>query len=126
MATSITVHTDERYVEVVHCEVLTRAELEDARTRSARLLAEHGLVRLLVDGRAADVGTIGSLDIFEFTSGHPTELPSIGRLRMALVVPHEHAEFARFVETVAQNRGVNLRLFFDLSEARAWLAGPDT
>lgn len=125
MTTSITVHADAQYLEVVHRDVLTRAEIEDARAQTARLLAEHGLVRLLIDGRAADVNKLSSLDIFEITSGHTTELPSIGLLRMALLVPEAHAEVARFTETVAQNRGINLRLFYDPDEARTWITGQD-
>ncbi|HET6600136.1 MAG TPA: hypothetical protein VFG60_09245 [Burkholderiaceae bacterium] len=125
MTTSITVHADARYIEVVHRDLLTRTELEDARVQTARLLAENGLVRLLIDGRQADMSAVSHLDVFEFTSGHAAELPSIGLLRMALLVAEAQAEVARFVETVAQNRGVNLRLFFDVNEAQAWITGQD-
>ena len=125
MATSIDVRQDGQYVEVVHRGTLTREELEDARAQTARLLSEHGLMRLLIDGRAADVSSLSNLDVFEFSAGHVSTLPSIGTLRMALVVPDEHAQTARFVETVAQNRGVNLCVFLDADTARGWLTNVD-
>lgn len=124
MTTSIDVRPDGQYLEVVHRGVLTRDELEAARTEATRLLREHGLLRLMVDGRAADITGLSDVDMFEFAAAHSSALPAVDRLRMALVVPRAHAEVARFAETVAQNRGVNLRIFFDAGSARDWLTGP--
>ena len=44
--------------------------------------------------------------------------------RMAYVERSENLEKARFAETVAKNRGVNVRLFASLEEAAGWLSLP--
>lgn len=61
VVTSINVRLEDgQYVEVVHRGVLTREELEGACARTARLLSDHGLMRLLIDGRGADVGGLST------------------------------------------------------------------
>lgn len=122
MPTSLKVFPEERYVEVIHRGPLTLAELEDARVRSAELLSEWGLSRLLVDGRDADISALTGIEAFEFSASHVSVLPSIATLRIAIVTRQEHVEEARFAETVARNRAVNVRVFQDREEACRWLA----
>ena len=48
----------------------------------------------------------------------------IGKVsKLALVRPLAMFGADRFMETVAVNRGINLKLFEDLDEAIAWLKG---
>ena len=123
MVTSVRVEDQAKYVEVIHQGAVTLEELEGARREAADQLARHGITRLLIDGRGADISAISDTDTFDFSAAHVSTFKELALLRIALVVHPDHAQLTRFAETVAQNRAVNLRIFFDASSARDWLAG---
>ena len=109
---------DAGYVSGTLTGDLEQDELNAARGEMNALLMSNKCKRLLVD--ATDVLHMQSVfSDFEFTAEHQTELP-LGTSH-AVVVQPEHMEHMQFVEDVAQNRSVNLRLFTDKSAAIDWL-----
>jgi len=68
-----------------------------------------------------DGPTMGTSSIFSVVQ----ERSSMGRelRRIAYVDAARDPEKTKFAETVARNRGVNVRLFGSVEEAKQWLAG---
>lgn len=88
-----------------------------------QLCANRGSTALLIeenlDGPGMPVG-----EIYRIVS-EGTEYPIARALKVAFVnVNTEHpASSVRFAETVARNRGVNIRAFRNVQDAQAWLLG---
>lgn len=103
---------------------MSPAEVREAALASLALGKEHGISRYLGDCRALPVETGAVLDIYELVELYA----SMGldrRIREALVIagPARPREDLDFYETVARNRGFNVRIFDDMEAARAWLMG---
>ncbi|MFP4467261.1 MAG: hypothetical protein ACLFP1_09430 [Candidatus Goldiibacteriota bacterium] len=77
------------------------------------------LRKLLLDshGFIGQPGTFQDYDLAEFIS--PLVANEIDKI--AFFHPIETAEFSRFFETAARNKGVNVKEFTDRNEAEKWL-----
>ena len=115
---SVQIHEADGCVEVVHHGLTTRDELEDVRGEIDLLLGKTGNTCVLIDSRDADLGLLRVVDTYEFSSTFPRR----PRVRVAVVVAPTQADQSLFMETVARNRGTNIRVFFDLDKARRWLS----
>ena len=113
---------DAGYVYLTLSGAITDTELKAARGEANAELDAHGCRRLLVDATAI-TRMQPIVDDFEFTTEHNKTLPP--GTRHAVVIRSEHREHMQFVEDVAQNRGIDLRLFMDRSRAIDWLVEPD-
>ena len=86
------------------------------------LCAEHQKERVLVDVS----GLAGRLKIFESFQIVVDEFPALRKLgilkRIAIMDRDENLQRINFFETVARNRGFNVRAFATRDEATAWLA----
>ena len=122
MPSSVSFNSATDCVEVVHCGVLAFTELEESRRQVAALLLDRSASRILVDGRESDIATLSIADAYEFHSTHDITLPGVRRLRIAVVVAPQHLEQSFFAETVARNRGIELRLLLSVDDACNWLA----
>lgn len=80
---------------------------------------ENGKSKLLLEMRLTG-SRLGTLGIYRVISDRSADG---ARLRRIAYVedPLDYVEEARFAETVAVNRAVNVRLFTDVSEAARWL-----
>ena len=74
------------------------------------------LLEMNLSGPSLDPGSI--FQVISQRSGDATSLR-----RIAYVDAAGNPERPKFAETVAANRGVNVRLFGDLDAAKAWLSG---
>ena len=84
-----------------------------------KLAAQHNCHRLLID-ETQSVIVEDTAAIFEFAA----ELDKLGLQRtdkVAVLIARNIANHL-FFETVARNRGYNLRYFYDVAPARDWLA----
>jgi len=82
---------------------------------------QHGCRLFLFDAREATV-TGGTVAVF--AAGDPTgEVAGDLRLIRAAIVHRELGSDERFYETVASNRGFQLRVFDSIAEAMGWLTG---
>lgn len=101
--------------------VRTPEALMEAGTAIISYCLEHSLSRLLIDVRAAS-GSLDTLEIYE-VAGHGIASRENARqvVRSAILDRTENLERVRFFETVAMNRGINVRVFDDRTEAESWL-----
>lgn len=118
MAYTVELVKDAKYVSVVLTGKVTRNDVENARDEANLALTANGWNRLLVDVTRGN-RKLSVAEDFEFTSEHQSSFP-VG-VRMALVVRPDELEYFRFTENVAQNRGVNMKLFRDKIQALNWL-----
>ena len=109
---------DGNYVSGTMTGDITETDLKSIRSEMNDLLNAHSCVRLLVDA-SGGTNKQSFMTDFEFTAQHRTELPP--GTSHAVVIRSDQKEHMQFVENVAQNRGVNLRLFLDRNEAISWL-----
>lgn len=98
------------------------AELNEARQKSAEILRQESLARVLVDGREADFSNLSLSERFQFNSTYQTEFSTIPSVRIAAVVAVQRRPESNFSETVARNRGTPFRVFVDWDQACDWLA----
>ncbi len=120
MAYTVSYSDDDDYVSVVLADDVSRSEHERSTDEASAALVSRGCKRLLVDTRKSDHRmTVG--EEFEFaralSSRHP---PGV---RIAVLILPEDALQLKFVENVAQNRGVDLWLFTEEDRAYEWLLG---
>jgi hypothetical protein len=67
---------------------------------------------------------LGLFDIFEVvTEGSEKTWPYVRRVAYVDVNPEHSLPDMKFAETVAVNRGVNMHLFNNVTDAEAWLSG---
>ena len=85
------------------------------------ICTEHGVWSVLIEinfsGPSMGIGNV--YEVVSKGSRDGMKLERVAYVEAAL----GPTESARFAETVAINRGVNIRLFKDVESAKAWLAG---
>jgi len=83
---------------------------------------KHGYGKLLLDVRGmtegSDIGTVGSYNLIKRDI---RALAISSPLKVSVVDLEELNEGSRFVENVAVNQGLNLRIFTDVDKAIEWL-----
>jgi len=82
----------------------------------------HQASRILADETAL-VYRIGTFDLFASAKVLAENTPHI--TQSALVVNPDQVKDAQFFETVAVNRGLDVRMFTDIDQARKWLRVDD-
>ena len=118
MAYEVVFVADANHVCATLTGAITEDEIKAARSDMNSELIDHSCERLLVDATGLTT-MLPVLTDFEFTADHKTELPP--RTWHAVVIRPDQQEHMQFVENVAQNRAINLRLFTDRNEAANWL-----
>ena len=83
---------------------------------------EHGYKKVLLDVRGmtggSDIGTLGAYNLIK-KDIRALAIPS--PLKVAAIDSEENRKDSRFVEDMAVNEGLNLRIFTDVDRAMAWL-----
>jgi hypothetical protein len=114
MRGAIAIDEQRRFLRFQFDEHATVNDWREAQAAFLRLSKETGIRRALVDVRKQKAAGL-KLELFEFGR----DIPS-GMVFAVLSDPHRGDH--EFVETVALNRGKNVRLFFGLEkEAIEWL-----
>jgi hypothetical protein len=106
-------------IVVAHRGQISLAESRAAQAAVFAAIAEHGIMRVLIDvtGITNDLSVI---DLFVVSSD--LDRPELPRPRGALVARQDQRDQARFLETVAANRGLNIASFTERDKAEAWLS----
>ena len=120
MPFDVTYVEDAGYVSGVLSGDMSGDQLEVARQAMNEQLIAHDCRRLFVDATKIDRMQSVFAD-FDFTTEHRNKLP-LGT-RHAVVIRAERKPHMQFIEDVAQNRAINLRIFLDRDEAVNWLLG---
>ncbi len=97
---------------------MTKEEHQSGRDEAIRVLTDDGLGRLLVDARTIDA-RMSAVDDFKFTQEH--ESSGLLSVRIAVIHRADESERFRFIENVAVNRGVDMKVFTDPDQALGWL-----
>ena len=114
MQGAITVDAERRFLRFQFDQPATVRDWVEARAIFLRLSEETGIRRALVDIRKQQV-TGPVMELYEFGNNIPSGM-------VFAVLGNPHADDHKFVETVALNRGKNVRLFFGSEEdAIEWL-----
>jgi hypothetical protein len=106
------------WVTITHRGAADTMEMKAAQAKALALLLEKKLRRVLLDvsGTSVDPSLTSLFDAASNVGTNPASTAIA-----ALLVRADQAENARFVETVATNRGVSMRTFTDRDAAMKWL-----
>ena len=116
MSYEILIKQSEAYVILKHWGEINNQELSDGRNEALKKIDAFGYRNLLVD--VQDVIPTSLIDAFTFTTSHVEVLPEY--LKIALL-SRKDDQVAIFAEAIAQNRGINMRMFHEKNAAVVWL-----
>jgi hypothetical protein len=120
MAYEIGIDEQQMCVLVTHTGEISLAESRDAQRDALSVIVEQGLSRVLIDVTGI-TNDLPSVDLFGITADLAG--PGIPRPAAALVARPDQKAKARFIETVAQNRGLRIEAFTEREEALRSLCG---
>ena len=83
---------------------------------------ERGITSLLLEMNL-EGPSIGSSQIFEVIRERSSDATKLSRIAYVDLSPRDETRM-KFAETVAVNRGANVRLFRDVASAKEWLGKP--
>jgi hypothetical protein len=98
-----------------YCDVSIE-DIAESLARVRRICADTGRSRVLVD-TTDQTSLPNTTDLFELFSTHPLDF----RVAILMEKPTATAGDLAFIETVARNRNVTMKLFRTRDEALAWL-----
>ncbi|HEY7840672.1 MAG TPA: hypothetical protein VIC61_03815 [Gammaproteobacteria bacterium] len=106
-------------IVVAHKGRISLAESRAAQAEALAVVVERNLPRVLIDV----TGVTNDLSIIEmFIVSSEIDRPELPRPRGALLVRADQQPRGKFLETIADNRGLEIRSFTDRAEALAWLS----
>lgn len=109
------------FAEAILGGVRTPETLLAAAKQATAFCAERRISRVLIDLRKMS-GGLDTLETYEVAGRDLPRQRAVRRvLRAAILDRHENIERIRFFETVAVNRGLNVKVFADEDHAREWL-----
>ena len=110
----------------LHAEVTGIRSVDTIVDAARRIIEECSTAmtsKVLVDVRQLQ-GRLDTLEAYQIPAETFEDLRRPGVIKAAAIVDHpEYLDRGRFFETVAQNRGFNLRIFGDVDEAVQWIEG---
>lgn len=90
------------------------------REQSVQLMHKHKLRLILVDLRDAYLD-FSTYEFFEFCISFQQRFPPDTRHAVVYSTRYDDVSNLAFAENVSRNRGIILKIFTDVDEARAWL-----
>jgi hypothetical protein len=108
MGYAVKLMKDDKYVILELTDEVTKNDFNNSREDANLKLTTNGWNRLMVDATRGNSGVSLTQDFF-FVSELSSRLPE--GIRIALVLRPDQLVSSQFVENVAQNRGLNLKLF---------------
>ena len=110
---------DSECVSLAFTGIVTEEQRYDARNEVDKALSATGWNKLIVDATGITRDAMSLADDYKYTSEHPFTHP-IGTCIAVLHRPEEKERYS-FIQDVARNRGLDLRIFTDRVKARKWL-----
>jgi hypothetical protein len=120
MSYRLDVQLQTRTVCVTHEGSVDLADMESGRAQAVAALTEHGFSRLLVDMRAVEREP-SMTEHHRFASTQPLYMPPHIAVAVAVKSAQGARGLPRQAEQLSAERGVQIRAFEDIEEARAWL-----
>jgi hypothetical protein len=119
MPETVTFREDLGLIEVRSSGHVTKEEMQESRRKVSAIHQERGIDKVLVDARDLE-SFPGITTLFEF-GGSFEEARLFRGLRLALVVNKNLIRDPGFIDTVARNRDVAMKVFSSIDEAVDWL-----
>ena len=120
----ITIEQHPTYLHAIATGDTTRANLHrfllEAYQAALARQRQSLLLELRFSGRSLDLGSIYSV-----ISERSLDGATLARIAYVDASPEHAVEVAEFAELAAQNRGVNVRLFCTVDDAKRWLEGDE-
>jgi hypothetical protein len=121
MSYEVTINKEENFLHVQAAGERTLDNILAITHEIMAAYARHGIPKVLVDVREIE-GALSTMEGFELPTEHFQKIRDQRILQKAAIVDRkENEERFRFFQTVAENRGFNLRVFTDVDEATSWL-----
>jgi hypothetical protein len=102
----------------------TRATVSAMATEIFEACIQNGHTRVMIDVRQLE-GRLGTMDSFSIVTEDFPKMRGKGLYQAAVVDRQLSTARGWFFETVARNRGFNLRIFADPHAAHEWLIGEE-
>ena len=122
MPFNIQVKKDQGYIQVEQFGDWAVSEGEEIRQQVFELVAREAILNIVLDVRGM-TGDVSTMDLFKATVEHASYNTQIPKPRTAMIVRPDQKENAKFIEDVALNRGMQIKVFIDRNEALGWLSG---
>jgi len=119
MPETITVREDLGVIEIRSYGKVTQVEMSTTRQRVDQIIQEQSLRKVLIDARDLTM-TEGTTSLFEFGASFD-EAPSFRFVHLALIVAEQSEKDLHFLATVAQNRGLQVKVFDSVDEGLEYL-----
>lgn len=117
MPHEVYVKEGEHFIRVRAHGHIRKSDILQAEKDALAFHVENELDNVLIDHRDVE-SFVGTMDIFDLGA----RLPQSPFRRIAMVVNEIHENY-QFLETVAVNRGGNLKMFTSEEAALAWVSG---
>ena len=119
MPVNVKVINTKEFIRATATGALDFAASKQAILDIASQIKQPGEYEVLIDTRGAE-GTLSITELYELGVAL-ADHPSLRRNKIGLLVPMRGVYDARFLESVALNRGVQIRAFTDFEQAITWL-----
>ena len=116
MHDGIKVYEDRGIIEIYSYAKSSKEDIAKAISEAQQIFADRGFNKILTDTSKQDAMP-STIDIFDLFSNFPREF----RTAMVLDKNQKTEKDLSFAETVAVNRGIQIKIFFDRELALQWL-----
>jgi hypothetical protein len=122
MPWSIKFNQDKRIIEITYSGTVTPQELHEAFLEAKTISSKHGTILFLADCTDM-VGGHSVVDLYYLIALYEQN-DLRNRIKEAIVLPSMKSprEEVQFYETACLNKGFNVKIFSDTTEAITWLA----
>ena len=117
----VTVNETLGIIEVRSYGEVSEQDLARSREQVSDIMREQGIMKVLVDARE-ETSLPSTFPLFLFGSSF-AQSDILRSMTLAAVVSEMTKKHLAFIETVARNRGVEIRIFDSMDAALAWLTG---
>jgi hypothetical protein len=123
MSYTVQYEEEEKFVYIKYSKKVDVAVLQKGSREAIKLAAKHQCRKILIDAQEMDF-SLSTIDIYQlpktFSDVMVAEGENIWSYTRALVVPQIMKDH-HFLETVAKNRGHNVKVFENTKDASEWL-----
>jgi uncharacterized protein (UPF0264 family) len=125
MSYTLTMRTETDYLHVEATGIRTRDTVLGVATDCIAACKEHGYRRLLVDVQRM-TGRLLTMEVYDLAKkDFPRIRQNLG-VRVVIIDLDDNRDRFQFLEDVAVNEGIDLRVFSNAKQALEWLLGPKT
>lgn len=118
MPQSIETVNDGEYILIKYLDRIEESASKESIDKVESTLNKNNWNKILIDITMVEL-VLSVFQIFNFLYRHVFLFSN--DIRIALLIDDEEKQNARFAETIAENRGTELKVFFDRKKATEWI-----